>query len=159
MILAVALIIKGWESSPEEPLPWHATLFSHDDGKWNFFCGGTLIAERIVLTAGHCVWKTDPKTIRVVLGGYSSNFTQDIADEQTQLFEIFNIELHNAYHDHEGNYGSDIAALILDRPATMSSRIKPVCLDWSAGSDVSLRKNGEMGLVAGKKNYLFTSCW
>ena len=63
--LATALIVKGWDAPAEEPLPWHATLFSHVDGVWKFFCGGTLIAESIVLTAAHCIWKTAPDTIRV----------------------------------------------------------------------------------------------
>lgn len=62
---ATALIVRGWEALDEEVFPWHATLFSHENGSWNFFCGGTLIAESIILTAGHCVWKTDPSTVRV----------------------------------------------------------------------------------------------
>lgn len=59
------MIVKGWDAPYEEPVPWHATLYSHEDGKWNFFCGGTLINEKVVLSAGHCVWKTNPETIRV----------------------------------------------------------------------------------------------
>ncbi|XP_015117131.1 modular serine protease [Diachasma alloeum] len=145
---AIALIVKGWESSPEEPLPWHATLFSHENGHWTFFCGGSLIGERVVLTAGHCVWKTDPKTIRVVLAGFSSNFTLDESDEDTQIFDVSRIEVQRAYHDHEGNYGSDLAIIVLNKPALINSRVNPVCLNWSPESDVSFR-GGEMGLVAG----------
>jgi V8-like Glu-specific endopeptidase len=59
------MIVRGWNTSPEEHFPWHATLFSLTNGFWNFFCGGTLISERIVLTAGHCIWNTSPDTIRV----------------------------------------------------------------------------------------------
>ena len=82
------LIIKGWEMSPIDPLPWHVTLFSHENGNWSFFCGGTLIAERLILTAGHCVWKTEPDTIRVWI--YTS-FTIPLILTLTPLFILFNL--------------------------------------------------------------------
>ena len=142
------LIIKGWQLIPDQSLPWHATLFSHEDGQWNFFCGGTLISERAILTAGHCVWKTDKNTIRVQLAGFSSNFTD--RSEETQVFEVERIEMQNAYQDHEGNYGSDLAILILERPALINSQVRPVCLDSSNLIDVADR-SGEIGLVAGTR--------
>ncbi|XP_043276632.1 modular serine protease-like [Venturia canescens] len=143
---AAALIINGWELKPEEALPWHATLFSHENGEWKFFCGGSLIGERAVLTAAHCVWKTDETTVRVALASFSSNFTAQA--EITQVFQVVSVRLQNAYQDHEGNYGSDAAVLILDRAATLNEAVRPVCLDRSKSIEET-RRIGEIGLVAG----------
>ncbi|KAK0081043.1 hypothetical protein PV325_012899 [Microctonus aethiopoides] len=144
-----ALIVRGWEISVDEALPWHTTLFSHQDGNWKFFCGGTLIGERTVLTAGHCVWKTDPNTIRIVFAGFTSNYTIDEQDKTTQIRNVDKIELQNTYQDHEGNYGSDIAILILNDSVIINSNVRPACLSkWPASSDISFRTD-EMGLVAG----------
>ncbi|XP_034952205.1 modular serine protease-like [Chelonus insularis] len=145
---AAVLIIEGWEVSQEYNLPWHGTLFSHENGEWKFFCGCTLIGERVVVTAGHCVWKTDPETIKVIFNGFSSNFTINEFDENAQIRQVSSIKLQQAYQDHEGNYGSDIAILILTEPVILTANIKPICLNWSPESDISLRIL-DIGLVAG----------
>lgn len=147
--LAAALIVKGWRVEEVETLPWQATLFSHEDGEWRFFCGGTLIAERVVLTAGHCLWKTSADTVRVALGILSSNLTE--AGEDAQVIDVDSIRLQSAYQDHESNYGSDIALLILKRAVTIDSIVSPVCLPQRF--DVTLteaQENGGFGLVAGE---------
>ncbi|XP_071564263.1 modular serine protease-like [Temnothorax nylanderi] len=145
---AAALIVKGWRVEEEETLPWQATLFSHEDGQWRFFCGGTLIAERVVLTAGHCVWKTAADTMRVALGTLSSDLSQ--VGENAQVIDVESIELQNAYQDHESNYGSDIALLILKRAATINSVVGPVCVPWHSDETLlEYQRNGGLGLVAG----------
>jgi len=143
------LIVKGWRVEEEETLPWQATLFSHEDGQWRFFCGGTLIAERIVLTAGHCVWKTAADTIRVAFGILSSDLGQ--IGENAQVIDVESIELPNAYQDHESNYGSDIALLILKKAAAINSVVGPVCVPWHSDAILlEYQRSGRLGLVAGK---------
>ncbi|XP_070160255.1 modular serine protease-like [Polyergus mexicanus] len=142
------LIVKGWRVEKEETLPWQATLFSHENGQWRFFCGGTLIAERIVLTAGHCVWKTSADTIRVAFGILSSDLNQ--AGENAQVIDVESIELQSAYQDHESNYGSDIALLILKEAVIISSVVKPVCIPWHSDATlIEYQETGRFGLVAG----------
>lgn len=143
------MIVKGWRVEKEETLPWQATLFSHENGQWRFFCGGTLIGERVVLTAGHCVWKTSADTVRVAFGILSSDLNQ--AGENAQVIDVENIKLQSAYQDHESNYGSDIALLILKKAVTINSVVRPVCIPWR--SDATLMEHQEtdrFGLVAGK---------
>ncbi|KAG7200973.1 hypothetical protein KM043_003330 [Ampulex compressa] len=145
---AAALIVHGWELDPAELLPWHASLFSHEEGQWKFFCGGTLIAERIVLTAAHCVWKTSEETVRVALGLSSVELAE--AGDEVQLLDVADIRLQETYQDHEGNYGSDLAILILRRAAAINSRVAPACVDLR--SDLALveaRESGRLGLVVG----------
>ncbi|KAI4480244.1 hypothetical protein M0804_010242 [Polistes exclamans] len=143
------LIVNGWEVQNNEYVPWHATLFSHENDQWKFFCGGTLIGERVVLTAGHCVWKTFPETIRVAFG-ILSNSLNDTLEANVQIFDIDKIEIQSSYQDHEGNYASDIALIILKMPVKINQFVRPVCVDLK--SDQTLLdawKNGESGFVAG----------
>lgn len=147
--LAAPLIVKGWHIEKEETLPWQATLFSHENGQWKFFCGGTLIGERVVLTAGHCVWKTSADTVRVAFGILSSDLNQ--AGENAQVIDVENIKLQSAYQDHESNYGSDIALLILKETVTINSIVRPVCIPWRSDATLTeYQETGRVGLVAGK---------
>ncbi|XP_019883913.2 modular serine protease-like [Camponotus floridanus] len=146
--VAAPLIVKGWRVEKEETLPWQATLFSHENGQWRFFCGGTLIGERIVLTAGHCVWKTSADTVRVAFGILSSDLNQ--AGENAQVIDVENIKLQSAYQDHESNYGSDIALLILKETVTINSIVRPVCIPWRSDATLTeYQEAGRFGLVAG----------
>nr|XP_012214846.1 PREDICTED: uncharacterized protein LOC105667577 [Linepithema humile] len=148
LLVEAALIIKGWRVKREEMLPWQATLFSHEDGQWRFFCGGTLVAERVVLTAGHCVWKTSADTVRVAFGILSSDLRE--AGENAQVIDVESIELQGAYQDHESNYASDIALLILKEAVTINSIVGPVCLPRNPDAILAeSQKNGGLGLVAG----------
>ncbi|XP_070522387.1 modular serine protease-like [Cardiocondyla obscurior] len=145
---AAALIVRGWSVEEEETLPWQATLFSHEDGRWKFFCGGSLIAERIVMTAGHCVWKTAANTMRVAFGIFSSDLNQ--VGETAQVIDVESIELQSAYQDHESNYGSDIALLILRRPVVVNLAVGPVCVPRNSDAILhEYQQTGGLGLVAG----------
>ncbi|XP_020295519.1 chymotrypsin-like elastase family member 2A [Pseudomyrmex gracilis] len=143
-----ALIVNGWRVEEKGTFPWQATLFSHEDGEWKFFCGGTLIAERVVLTAGHCVWKTLADTVRVAFGILSSNLKE--AGENAQIIDVKSIKLQSAFQDHENNYGSDIALLILKRAVTINSIVAPVCIPQYPDTVLAtFQENGGYGVVAG----------
>lgn len=110
-----------------------------------------MIAERVVLTAGHCVWKTVADTIRVAFGLPSSDLKE--MNGNTQVIDVASIEIPDAYQDYENNYGSDIALLILRKAVAINSYVRPVCVNWHSDATlVKAQENGELGLVAGKYN-------
>ena len=57
-------IVGGEEATPHQ-YPWMAALFIDD--KW--FCGGSLISDEWVMTAGHCA--DGASSVNVMLGAHN----------------------------------------------------------------------------------------
>ena len=55
-----------------------AIMWQHPEWGWIPFCSGTLIDERIFLTAGHCTYDGVPEDIRV-------SFDEDLTASDVQL--------------------------------------------------------------------------
>lgn len=52
------LIVGGTKAEPKE-FPHMAAVGYDDDGSIQWSCGGSLISDRIVLTAAHCLYSSD----------------------------------------------------------------------------------------------------
>lgn len=88
-------------------------------------------------------------TVRVAFGILSSNLKK--AGENAQIIDVESIKLQSAFQDHENNYGSDIALLILKRAVTINSVVAPVCIPQYPDTILAtFQENGGYGLVAGK---------
>jgi hypothetical protein len=72
--------------------PWHVTLFLKNKDRFSYICGGALISEQVVLTAAHCFPRDALDSYRIVLGTLSSNWSLNIASEETgadaQIFTV-----------------------------------------------------------------------
>ena len=87
------------------------------------YCGATLISDTHVLTAAHCLAPFKQQDISVKLGEYDFNQAGETGDE---TFGVAEMRLHAGYNDQ--TYENDIAIIRLDRPATFSDSIWPICL-------------------------------
>lgn len=45
----IPMVVKGWSAKPGG-YPWHAALYVKEEGEWSFWCGSSLITEKVVLT-------------------------------------------------------------------------------------------------------------
>lgn len=45
----IPMVVKGWIAKAGG-YPWHAALYVKEEGQWTFWCGGTLITEKVILT-------------------------------------------------------------------------------------------------------------
>uniref|UniRef100_A0A2A4IYT6 Peptidase S1 domain-containing protein n=1 Tax=Heliothis virescens TaxID=7102 RepID=A0A2A4IYT6_HELVI len=109
-------IVGGVETAVNE-FPWVARLSLHN----KFYCGGSLINDRYVLTAAHCVSSFMWFMIKVTLGEHDRcNTTHPPVTRY-----VIKMVAHNFSFS---NFKDDIALLRLHRPVVITDTVKPVCL-------------------------------
>ncbi|XP_055955257.1 trypsin [Patella vulgata] len=112
-------IVGGVNTEPCE-YPWMVRLQAGDS-----LCGGTIIDETHIMTAGHCIGSNTAADMKVIVGEY--NFNKQEANNE--LFDVSAINLHPNYNEvSAGAVENDIAILTLSRPLTYSDCVQPICL-------------------------------
>ncbi|KAG4072242.1 hypothetical protein HA402_005964 [Bradysia odoriphaga] len=119
----------GGEEVKKDEWPFIAALYYTT--RFKYFCGGTLISHKHVLTAAHCIQAKaksvplPPDEITVRLGAY--NLTDrsevDVVDKS-----VTRIHLHPDWQFNEEKYDADIAILVLNENISFSNHIRPVCM-------------------------------
>ncbi|XP_030378912.1 serine protease easter-like [Scaptodrosophila lebanonensis] len=132
-------IVYGIQADIRE-YPWMALLrYTFDDVEYTHGCGGSLIHERWVLTAAHCVPREDHTTKRLTqvrLGEWNQTSAPDcqqfrqgpICAPAHQDVPIDRIIIHELYSIYAPMYPNDIALLRLERAVTFSEYVLPICL-------------------------------
>jgi secreted trypsin-like serine protease len=142
---AVGTIING-KISDRRKWPWMAALYTKSDQK--LFCGGTLISQRVLLTAAHCLQDKkqkiplEPKGVIVYLGRW--NLTDPTEASVKATPEAFFI--HPDWNPFDTRWDADIAVIKLENDVKLSENIRPVCM-WTAKLKKSKTNDG--GLVVG----------
>lgn len=119
--------------------PWTALIHYRDPTEeLSFSCAGTLMNERYVLTAAHCVreFPEDWKIVGVRLGEYDVKTDQDcegegpykICADLHQDFSVEKIIVHEDYNATKVSSWNDIALIRLAQDVVYSEYIHPVCL-------------------------------
>uniref|UniRef100_A0A8D2I0I1 Peptidase S1 domain-containing protein n=1 Tax=Urocitellus parryii TaxID=9999 RepID=A0A8D2I0I1_UROPR len=101
--------------SPRRKWPWQVSLQSYN----RHVCGGSLITNRLVLTAAHCVFGRE----YTVMLGHNNLFE---FDDNAVVIRVKDIVLHQYYNFRQ--LTNDIAIALLDVPVNYSSYIQPICL-------------------------------
>ncbi|XP_037107784.1 tryptase-like [Syngnathus acus] len=110
--------IVGGETAPDGAWPWQISL--HRDGSHS--CGGSLINDRWVLCAAHCLTTTTSDRLIIYLGR-QSQFGNNPNEQRRNVARFI---IHEDYSPVTNN--NDIALLELASPVTFTDYIRPVCL-------------------------------
>jgi len=101
--------------------PWQVAM--KVNGRYH--CGGSVIAEKFILTAAHCVvsYQNAPRRLKLSVGDWDLEST---ADGVTLGATVSKVHVNENYN--RNNLQNDIAILELSKPIAFSDRVKPVCL-------------------------------
>ncbi len=127
--------IIGGEQAPAGEWPYMVALTTRD--KSFVWCGGSLLNERYVLTAAHCVDKKDPSTMDVIVGAYDMDNIS--AAERIRVKQIY---VHQDYAYSSG--GNDIAVLELESAPRLTQ-----FTSIATAADFNRINNGDLLTVIG----------
>ncbi|CAH2101015.1 unnamed protein product [Euphydryas editha] len=117
------LIVGGEEAAAAE-FP-HMVLLGLEKGTViSWVCGGTLISERFILTAGHCTSSSEYGKVRY---GRTGVLKRTDSTDSLHVYVISNIIKHPQYKP-PSRY-NDIALLKTDRDIILDQFVVPACLD------------------------------
>lgn len=92
----IPLVMNGWNALA--PFPWHVNLYVRTKVEYQFWCGGTLISEAVVITAAHCVWNIKENQFKLSMGSTSSHLNNP-KNTYTKTFTVKRIVIHPLYQD------------------------------------------------------------
>jgi len=129
-------IIDG--ETPPAPIPWQAHMRQgNPNGGFTYFCGGTILDEKTILTAAHCYHGKNLNAGNFFIAAGAIH----VADGSQQTAFVDSITLHQSYNPN--TIDNDIAILKLKTPLAFNDKVRRACLP-----DASFNPSG-MGVASG----------
>lgn len=113
-----ARIING-EETEKHQYPWMVALLY----KKKPFCGGSIISDRVILTAAHCTDGVQPSVLNVKIGDH--DLTQKDTSRE-RIESVKKIIQHEGYNSKTMN--NDLSLVFLNSKLTFTWRVAPICL-------------------------------
>lgn len=114
-------IVHG-ETARAHSWPWQMLLLIFNENATPIYmCGATLISDRHILTAAHCVHKHFSPSIRI----FSGQQTLNLNITPTSGYAVNRIFIHEGYNN---ILHHDIAILTVEKPLRLEAHVYPICL-------------------------------
>ncbi|XP_075983215.1 phenoloxidase-activating factor 1-like isoform X2 [Anticarsia gemmatalis] len=144
-------IIGGYNAALGQ-FPWIVRLGYIDEDDIDWMCGGALVTDRHVVTAAHCVQKSDygPVLSKIRIGEHNSKTNPDcelsVCAPPVQDRGIKKILSHPDFN--KPAFHNDLAIIELDAPVILNNFVAPICLPRTKEQLQTVRI-GEKLIVAG----------
>ncbi|KOB68037.1 Pattern recognition serine proteinase [Operophtera brumata] len=139
--------VAGGERVKRGEFPWHAGIYKNIT-TYQQVCGGSLINNRVVISAAHCFWtdleKQLPASQFAVAVGKLYRPWGDPVD-QAQTSDVKEVHLPSHFQGAETNYQADIALVIVASQFQFNMHIRPVCLDFDFIFESQQLRSGNRG--------------
>ncbi|CAL4195611.1 unnamed protein product [Meganyctiphanes norvegica] len=128
-------IVGGVDVNVVRKYSWQVGLKSRKNKADNYFCGGSIITDKHILTAAHCVFVGDPcsgtiqKVIYVGIGDHRQEQTTDNLPDFLKPVRSIKITPHREFNCYSAE--NDVAIIELSRPIGLLKHadvIHPICL-------------------------------
>ncbi|KAJ6642104.1 Platelet glycoprotein V [Pseudolycoriella hygida] len=122
-------VIRNGNKTVRGEWPFIAALFEVNPVQ--YICGGTVISNKHVLTAAHCIEKKytsdklPPERLEVRLGAFNISVPQEMGSVRMNVSKIF---VHPDWKPYSKSFDGDIAVLLLSESVAVSNFIQPICL-------------------------------
>ena len=110
-------------------------------GAFGYFCGGTIIDSKTILTAAHCYYGEDLNRDDFFIAAGAVH----LDDSSAQTAFVESITLHESYN-HE-TINNDIAILKLKTALTFNDKVRPACLPDASFNPEGIAVASGWGLI------------
>merc|ERR1712025_1233737 len=132
-------IVNG-QKAPS-PIPWQAHMRQGSSSGFSFFCGGTILDAKTILTAAHCYHGKDLTATNYFIAAGATN----VQDGSAQTAFVESIALHEDYNP--SNTNNDIAILKLKTSLTFNDKVRPACLPAATLTPSGIAAASGWGLI------------
>ncbi|XP_076173331.1 trypsin 3A1-like, partial [Ptiloglossa arizonensis] len=98
--------------------PWMVSMSKQG----TFYCAGSLITRKHVLTAAHCMEGFDTKSMKLVLADNS----RPNLDKHAIVRRVKSVTIHENFHTY--TFNNDIAIIEMDQPVDVNGIVRTACL-------------------------------
>ncbi|KAG5669858.1 hypothetical protein PVAND_000149 [Polypedilum vanderplanki] len=111
----------------ENKYPWMAIMLS---SLGNQICGGSIISDRTILTAGHCLYYSQNQLQSEWMVGQNKVSDSKLKKATQNLYKTQKYEFHPSFRASPLFDDYDLCIVTVERPINFNSEIKPICLPY-----------------------------